>query len=474
MPKLFVFGIGGTGVRVIKSLAMLLASGVKINASEVIPIIIDVDHGGGDLSRTIEILGNYIKIKNELPDAKGFYQTKISNIYEGEGREFRLVMENVKDKSFSEYIGFRNLDDKNRKLANLLFSEDNLGLNMSVGFKGNPNLGSIVLNQFENNPDFKSFASMVQAGDKFFIISSIHGGTGSSGFPLLIKNIKNAGKNVPKSEYLKNAPLGAVTILPYFRLQQNSEPGKINSNDFISKTIAALEYYKKNLNKDLNALYYIGCNESKSYPNIPGGTEQINDAHFVELAAALSIVDFADKNFDGKTKFYEYGLKMPALNQFGFTVLGDKTKSILFTPLSKYFLFYQYLQLQINESINRQPWSNRGNIDRRTLKDFLGKEFFKNIEAFNKRFIEWLGELNNNIPSFTPFNLALKDNKTINLISNMEASPVSKWKHNFILFDELLNKAERKEAKKSLSDKQKFINMFNNAAEQLINKKFSK
>ena len=60
MAKLFLFAIGGTGSRVVKSLAMLLASGVKIeNTDTIIPIIVDPDSANGDLTRTIDILKEY-------------------------------------------------------------------------------------------------------------------------------------------------------------------------------------------------------------------------------------------------------------------------------------------------------------------------------------------------------------------------------------------------------------------------------
>ena len=39
MSKLYVFGIGGTGSRVIRSLTMLLAAGVECNDT-IVPIII--------------------------------------------------------------------------------------------------------------------------------------------------------------------------------------------------------------------------------------------------------------------------------------------------------------------------------------------------------------------------------------------------------------------------------------------------
>ena len=38
-PKLYLFAIGGTGSRVLKSLTMLLASGIKVNTEKIIPMI---------------------------------------------------------------------------------------------------------------------------------------------------------------------------------------------------------------------------------------------------------------------------------------------------------------------------------------------------------------------------------------------------------------------------------------------------
>ena len=65
MARLFVFAIGGTGSRVLKSLTMLLASGIKpINETEyeIVPIIIDPHKSNEDLKRTISMLDNYQKI----------------------------------------------------------------------------------------------------------------------------------------------------------------------------------------------------------------------------------------------------------------------------------------------------------------------------------------------------------------------------------------------------------------------------
>ena len=48
--KTFVFGIGGTGARVLRSLTLLLASGVECK-STIVPVIIDPDLNNGDLTK---------------------------------------------------------------------------------------------------------------------------------------------------------------------------------------------------------------------------------------------------------------------------------------------------------------------------------------------------------------------------------------------------------------------------------------
>lgn len=55
MSKIFLFGIGGTGARVLRSLTMMLATGVKLGVDEIIPIIIDPDAANADLTRTVSL-----------------------------------------------------------------------------------------------------------------------------------------------------------------------------------------------------------------------------------------------------------------------------------------------------------------------------------------------------------------------------------------------------------------------------------
>ena len=193
-PKLFIFGIGGTGSRVIKALTMLLASGIDANASEIIPIIIDPHLGNEDFRRTTTLLGDYQAVHNKLGEGRteGFFKTKIRTLKEltseaGLQNSFAFNLQNVQNETFRDYINFSGLTGSNSDLAELLFSKSNLDTEMDIGFIGNPNIGAVVLNQFKDSDEFKHFASRFEQNDRIFIISSIFGGTGAAGFPLILR-----------------------------------------------------------------------------------------------------------------------------------------------------------------------------------------------------------------------------------------------------------------------------------------------
>lgn len=179
MSKLYLFGIGGTGARVLKALSMLLASGVDMGVDTVVPVIIDPDESNGDLTRTVGGLKRYKAIRQCLtfgPETKSrFFRTKIDD----QGTGFELRVADVGNKTFGTYMGFNSLSRENKAMMSLLFSQKNLNAQMQEGFKGNPNMGSVVLNDF-CMPGNNALADLMQTfteGDRIFIISSIFGGT---------------------------------------------------------------------------------------------------------------------------------------------------------------------------------------------------------------------------------------------------------------------------------------------------------
>lgn len=435
MSKIYVFGIGGTGARVIRSLTMLLASGVKLgeNIDTVIPVIIDQDRSNGDLTRTVALLKTYKSLHDQLKFGRNskseFFKTNIDDL----NTSFRMQVADVADKDFQSYIKYLNLDTRNKALVSLLFSKKNLEARMDVGFKGNPNMGSVVLNNFstEADNDLGSILESFQSGDKIFIISSIFGGTGAAGFPLLLKTLRQAqSSQLPSAALVANAPIGAITVLPYFGVQHD-EDSEINMDSFMSKAKAALSYYRDNLNTDV--LYYISDKLSKNYDNHEGDSAQRNNAHFVEMVAALSIIDFCKNNVqhDGSKSFKEFGFNedKPVVS---IRTLADSTRALVGKPLISMFIFEKFYKEHLKNTWEN-AWAkdfsyadddNEGKMD----STVMSHDFFVKLTKFLKDFDnEWLREMANNSRAFKPFNLETSGENIFNSIDGYEPKKTGFW-----------------------------------------------
>lgn len=456
---------------------MLLSAGVDFNGYELVPIIIDPDSANGDVTRTVEILKAYQHVHERINKDKAvesnFFKTPVSNI----SQNFRLEVKGSHNEEFRDYIGYSELSDNNKALISMLFSEDNLRADMEVGFKGNPNIGSVVLNQFSESEDFVKFASDFSAGDRIFIISSIFGGTGAAGFPLLLKNIKNADHTLPTWALLKDAPIGAISILPYFGVWPDPK-SKIDKATFISKTKAALDYYNKNVsgNNSLNALYYIGDEVNKDYENHEGSTFQKNDAHFIELAAALAIVDFVAtdgsylENTNGRAKaplYKEFGI-VNDKETLSFGDLGNGSQHLVREALTKFTLFNMYTENHIHSSLDL-PWATGPvKID----KQFLGQPFFNTyVRSINKHYWEWLTELKKNKRSFAPFDLKVGYNNLFELVTDIKPKKgLFERGSNYSRVDYILSRTEPKIKTKDRDAF--FIELFDRALQDVTREKF--
>ena len=412
-----------------------------------------------------------------------FFGTAIENVV----NDYRLTLKDTKSKQFREFIEYSILSKENKALASMLFSESNLESNMEVGFKGNPNIGSVVLNQFTDSQDFIDFAAAFNPGDRIFIISSIFGGTGASGFPLLLKNLRGLDSNMPNSDAIQNAPIGAISVLPYFAVKPDEE-SEIDSSTFIGKTKAALQYYEKNVNggqSSVNVMYYIADDRTKQYENKEGGVEQKNNAHIIELASALSIVDFASipdddavlvctpddnaKIFAPNSLFKEFGIEND-VKEVLFGNLTQTTRDILCYPFTQYILFSKYIEEHIKKALY-QPWATDNKFDDAYLKS----SFSINLKKAVKSYTEWFKEMADNDRSFKPFVLDVSDSNLYSIVSGVKpASIKALWAFNksgYDLYDAALNE-RHKSLPKKLTTEQKFMELFYNVTKELVEKKY--
>lgn len=399
MTKLHILAIGGTGSRVLRSLTMLLATGVSTRGYEIVPYIIDPDAANADLSRNNQLMKLYSEIHGKLTFAEGgntFFKTPIIEACQN----FTIQVPNTSNSTYENFIGLSNMSREDQAMARMLFSDKNLTSTMDVGFKGNPNIGSVVLNQIASTEAFGNFANSFVDGDKIFIISSIFGGTGASGFPLLLKTLRH-NSTLPNAGAINNAEIGAISVLPYFALKQNSN-SSIDSSTFYSKTRAALTYYANNVT-DADALYYIGHTPKKFYNNHEGGAAQENDANFIELLAATAIVDFCSKSFkNGQTSYLEIGLN-PGGTAKTLNTLPDNMSKNIAHPLLRFAIFAKSVTTDWDFVSDGNFKANKGNGIK---SEFYNDQFPNNVRQFAREFCNWLEELKGNSPSFVPFNIS--------------------------------------------------------------------
>lgn len=478
MARLFIFGIGGTGARVLRSLTMLMASGVKLGVDEVVPILIDPDAGNADLTRTTSLLNDYANIKQCLtqPNENKFFGTGITNVT----TNYYMELKDTSSMKFADYIGLKTMDKASRSMTEMLFSGENLDSDMKVGFKGNPNVGSVVLNQLVGTDAFQAFASLFSAGDKIFIINSIFGGTGASGFPLLLKILRGSTpSDYAKASVIASSVIGAVTVLPYFTIKSAEDSkSKINSSTFLSKAKSALAYYEENIydNKQIDQLYFIGDDMmSEPYENNEGGPDQRNAAHLVEMMAATAVVDFS--NVDGGTRpdrpcSKELGLKV---NDDGddpkvitFDNFYEGLRDMLFGPMVEFAMMANVFHYRFDDVKSGTLDANQSG----DFKDIFSSAFIKNLRGFLENYRAWLAEMEGNKRSLKLFNLnsAADPFMLVTGVAPKKSGWFSRAKYN-LLFHQL-NEAAKRITKVKKEDPNAFMEMYSMALRELVTNKF--
>lgn len=510
--RLFLFLVGGTGSRVLKPLIMQFAAGVRpidengqvMKDLEVVPIIMDPHKANEDLKRTDDLLRWYKDIRTSIYGDvssdkidRGFFATKISTLSDLNrdtvlNDTFVFNLESIASKEFRDFISYNTLDSANQALCSMLFSEEQLKTKMDIGFVGSPNIGSVALNQFKDSEEFKQFANVLSADDRVFIVSSIFGGTGAAGYPIIVKNIRNAANNpsIANKGTLVDAKIGALTVLPYFNIEQDKN-SQITIADFISKTKSALDYYRVNLtgSKDgmlgssVNTCYYLGDEVvSNPYKNDPGQNGQRNDAHFIEYVGALSILDFLSmsdeklRTDNGRVRnaaFKEYGLRNDkmALSLMDF---GERTRIVVNRQLIKFHLAFMYLTYAFGEDIGKMAYTDDMP---KIQRSFLTTSGYTSLAgSFFTAYRQWLQEMAMNKRQFAPFNLYTRE--LFDCLTDI--APVTgflKSKISYKTMQEALNtesKAASQQARYSNANVMfRLMDLLDRATEKIIDKKYN-
>lgn len=449
--RLFLFAIGGTGARVVRSLTMMLASGIDglDSSTEIVPVIIDYDLSNADKRRAISALKTYSQIHSSLyPDAykqgvnysDNFFMTKLTPLrYAGVAgaqdlkAEYELFFGPAATKiKFKDYLGLKTMHAiPNEKLTldllNALYDDSGqndinaeLNLELTLGFKGKPNIGSVVFHELRSTPELQKFFETynVEKKDRVFIVSSIFGGTGSSGFPEIVNAIRTH-----QNPNVRDAIIGATVVLPYFGLgtpdKEKGDIGAVDAGSFASKSVAALTYYHNSLNNKINSLYYVGDENIDKYDYSEGSTRQENRAHVVEFVAATSIIDFIKRNVGANDHYaFEYGIKNERKGgAIKLEDFYDESKTSYLDNLSEFTLAVKYYRDVICGDRNRVNTSAAFySSNAFALNEKLGRGVFKLFDEFidvdynngqkgHWGFYPWLDEMINHYHKLHLYNI---------------------------------------------------------------------
>lgn len=308
MNNLYVIAIGGSGERILRSLTMVLAAGVDINASMVIPVIVDNDAQSKALTNCKDLIrayrdpakpGVHALYSEIAPLTPSFCKTEIAE---------PIVLDvsggNIGDlKNVIGCPSSRGEEDPNNKAikslmteCELLFTDSELNMPLNYGFVGCPNIGSVVMNSMSlSDPQFNTVMTAARE-DGVIVVGSLFGGTGAAGIPLIVNKLLHNEATTDKPR------IGVVAMLPYFKIEPNDEDathvlsGKydVNSDIFDLKTRAALMYYDKHMSKKIDYMYYVGDDNQPSFKKSLGGPKQDNPATLCDVMAAMAIVDFSN------------------------------------------------------------------------------------------------------------------------------------------------------------------------------------
>lgn len=425
----YIFAIGGSGARVLRSLTMLLASGCKGTAAnnEIIANIIDYDSTNGDTSRIKKVMETYHYLHNNAylngdTDTEQFFCNPLLMLRDKcDAAQRALLYVNAKfdlhlstattHQTFANYIGYNGLgvgagNNETRQLLESLYDTssekipgttcDNpkaeLNMNLHKGFKGCPNLGCIVTKHLESSSELNlAVNSLIQATDNIVIIGSLFGGTGASGIPMLLDLFD-------RNENTRTANKAVVALLPYFHVAPPDDNNKsaVNSNTFIAKTKAAISAYNKGLYDLAKCFYFVGDNPQNVFANVDGDAGQKNDAHYVELASAMCILDFIENTGEGG---FEVGLKNREDSKVDYnSFYQDETIIPYIHPMARFKLFSTFCKnyLLAGKSDKNDIWLN-GLAQRgcQAIGDTGCQNYRKKIKEFIDDFDKWVNELSN-------------------------------------------------------------------------------
>ena len=317
--KVFLIGIGGTGMRCLESFVHTCAMGMY-DETEVEMLALDTDKDNGNFVRLRKLVEHYNKINGGITKKDTFFSAKI--------KYYEFSPGYTDNDSFAVLSKYANLDthrnnDPSADFVDMFISPDVRNMNLKDGYRAQTQMGSLLMyyaieqaayeakNNLRSNGtnNLRDFLSALNAGNKqpVFVFGSVFGGTGASSIPIIPLAFRKADQIFERSnDVIADNYFGSIVLTNYFKfdVKDNLKEVVARSENFAINSQSALMFYYEDVTiaSSYKRLYLLGRQSSETRDvldpanggsrGVTGGQNQKNPADYIELLAAFAAYHF--------------------------------------------------------------------------------------------------------------------------------------------------------------------------------------
>ena len=442
MPKDYVIAIGGTGARCMEATIHLAAAGMFSRPLHL--LMIDPDQNNGNSVRTKNLLPMYhalhrcdqprdIKQRKLLTRGKGPQQQTvfgpaINLNTHNPAEQYPAFWQdpNKPDREFREAIGYSGLSANFQDFVQLFYEHSDLGMRLGKGYRGRPNVGSVVLiSDLKRTIGRKGngLSELIESMKadlksdivRVFVFGSVFGGTGAAGIPTIPELLREFFEENGANNKLR---LGCTMMTPYFTFPKadtsNREGPAPDPNIHQVATQAALLHYA-HVPPGYQHVYVVGAPElaSSKVGHQAGGGAQENDPHFAEIIAAFGARDFFSlPQIDPEERQLHYAdathfdwKSIPAVDGSATDQLAIKQRLLAFTTFAYLYRNILYADLKDGNWRSKQAWYKDNFLKQNLNLENYGKELDL-LNEFLGEYLKWLDSVGQPIrgEQLRPFN----------------------------------------------------------------------
>jgi hypothetical protein len=308
---------GGSSQRVLTAVLNLCAAG--LGPEELRLLVVDPDGSNGNGAELRQLVETYSACRDRFASGLGpgmrLFSTKLDLLdYDGGPPGVKVWSPVSSRDTLASVLNYDNLAAGDGgevrptvppDVARLFFTEKEIRMKLDRGFMGHTAVGaaamSLVTEAAQRQP-WKQLGDKIRqdvsaSGSAVAVVGSVFGGTGASAIHPLVRFLRQ----IPQTN--KNRlRIAAVALVPYFRFDPSTATSGTQASAlaaqaewFPLRTRSAVEFYKHledNSEFDFNTIYWLGDSALMPVNYSEGGPNQRNPAHFVDILAALAVLDF--------------------------------------------------------------------------------------------------------------------------------------------------------------------------------------